>query len=116
MTNTSPSDERDRLGDHFRDALGDLLDGLHAGDVRAEHGELVAAEPRHHVVGAHRAAQAVGDRDEQLVARRVAEAVVDDLEAVEVEEQDRHPAGRVRGTRQLSTEPLDEQRAVRAAR
>ena len=38
-------------------------------------------------LAAQRVAQALGDRDEQLVAGRVAEAVVDDLEAVEVEEQ-----------------------------
>ena len=48
--------------------------------------ELVAAEPGHHLAGRGRAAlQPVGDLDQQPVARRVAEAVVDRLEAVEVE-------------------------------
>ena len=107
-----PFDEGNRFGDHFRDALGDVLGGVHAGDVQAQHRELVATEARHDVVGTHRAAQAVGDRDEQPVSRRVPEAVVHHLEAVEVEEQDRHPAVHGGGTRQLSAEPLHEQRAV----
>ena len=55
-----------------------------------QHGELVAAEPGHRVAVAHRRAQPVGDLDQQLVAGRVAEAVVDLLEAVQVEEQHGH--------------------------
>ena len=39
---------------------------------------------------AHGAAQALGDLDQQPVAGLVAEAVVDDLEVVEVEEEHRH--------------------------
>ena len=37
---------------------------------------------------AHATFQAAGDADEQFVAGQVAEAVVDDLEAVEIEEED----------------------------
>ena len=58
-----------------------------------QHGELVAAEPRHGVPGAQRGRDAAGERDQQVVADGVAEAVVDELEAVDVEEQDR-AAGR----------------------
>ena len=55
--------------------------------------------------------QAPADVDEQLVAGAVAEAVVDDLEAVEVEEQhgDARPA---LGARQGLREPVDEERPV----
>ncbi len=49
--------------------------------------ELVATEPGEHVVVADDAAQAAGHRAQQLVADAVAEAVVHDLEVVEVDEQ-----------------------------
>ncbi len=60
--------------------------------VGEEQRELVAAEAGHHVGVAHRAAQDAADGDQQLVAGVVAEAVVDLLEVVEVEQQ--HRAGR----------------------
>ena len=52
-----------------------------------EHDELVAAEARDRVLGPQRGGDAVGGAAQHLVAARVAEAVVDRLEAVEVEEQ-----------------------------
>ena len=58
-------------------------------DVLEQHGELVAAEPRDGVAGAQRGRDAPGERDQQVVADRVAEAVVDELEAVDVQEQHR---------------------------
>ena len=58
--------------------------------VREEHGELVAAETRREIRGrGPRPAGALANLDEQLVARRVAPGVVDELEAVEVEVEDR---------------------------
>jgi hypothetical protein len=51
--------------------------------------EFVAAQAGHGVDVAHLLLQALGDAFEQQVADRVAEAVVDVLEAVEVEEQHR---------------------------
>ena len=61
------------------------------GDLRAagldQDGELVAAEPRRQLLGTHVAAQALGEGDEQLVAGRVAEVVVDRLEPVQVDEE-----------------------------
>ena len=62
-------------------------------DVVAQHHELVAAEAGDGVARPHERAQALGRLDEQLVADLVAQAVVDDLEAVEVEEQ--HRAGQL---------------------
>ena len=53
----------------------------------AAHDELVAAEAHAEVTVAHRVAQPLRDLHEQLVAGRVAEHVVDALEAVEVDEQ-----------------------------
>ena len=53
----------------------------------AQHDELVAAHPGHDVALVDGAAQALGDLDQQPVAGLVTEAVVDDLEVVEVEEE-----------------------------
>ena len=58
-------------------------------DAPAEHDELVAAEPADHVVGADRVLDALGDRRQHRVTRFVPERVVDVLEAVEVDEQQR---------------------------
>ena len=51
--------------------------------------ELVAAEPGDGVAGAGHDLEPLGDGHEQLVALGVAEPVVDGLEVVEVQEQDR---------------------------
>jgi WD40 repeat protein len=51
--------------------------------------ELVAAKPRHEVLRPQHLAQTVGDRAQQLVAAGMAERVVDLLELVEVDEQQR---------------------------
>ena len=48
-------------------------------------GEFVAAEPRRHVGFLEAAAQALGDRLQQLIADRMAERVVDALELVDVD-------------------------------
>ena len=76
------------------DALGDAGGALVVAAVEQD-GELVAAEARGQVAGAQHPAQAAGEGDEQLVADLVAEAVVDPLEVVEVEEEhDRAAVGR----------------------
>ena len=55
-----------------------------------QHDELVAAQPRHQVGGAHLAGQHHGDRLEHRVAGGVAMTVVDRLEPVEIDvDQDR---------------------------
>ena len=72
-------------------------------------GELVAAEARRQVACAQARAQAAREGDEQLVADLMAEAVVDELEVVEVEEQ--HDGASVRGG-ELRLDPLGEQLAA----
>ena len=59
--------------------------------VRQDDGELVAAEPREDVGLAQPRPQRGGRPPDQLVARRVAERVVDVLEVVEVEREQRAP-------------------------
>ena len=51
--------------------------------------ELVAAQPRHQVLAAHATAHAVGRRLQQQVADRMSERIVDALEAVEIETENR---------------------------
>ena len=60
-------------------------------DPGQEQDELVAAQAGDGVAVAHARLQALGDLLQQPVAQAVAQGVVDDLEAIEVEEQDGQP-------------------------
>ena len=88
-----------RLGEGEAQPVGDLPDLVLAGGRVAgavaddEGGELVAAEPGGGVPGPYRVLEAAGRLDQQLVAGLVAQAVVDPLEAVEVDEE--HGGARV---------------------
>ena len=53
--------------------------------------ELVPAEAGDGVRGAHALVEALGHLAQEVVAGRVAQGVVDRLEVVEIDEQDRHP-------------------------
>ena len=57
-----------------------------AADPVDDHPELVAAEAGDRVAGPEAALEPLADRDEEAVADGVAEALVDHLEAVEVEQ------------------------------
>ncbi len=57
--------------------------------LRQQDRELVAAEPREHVGLAHAAGKQLGDPDDHIIAGLVAERVVDVLEVVQVEHQQR---------------------------
>ena len=56
-----------------------------------QNGELVAAQPRQRVSRPQARLEPARHRDQQLVADQVAEAVVDDLEAIEIEIEHREP-------------------------
>ena len=58
-------------------------------DVLLEHHEFVAAEAGHEILRPQHFAQPAGDRAQRLVAAGMAERVVDLLELVEVDEQQR---------------------------
>jgi hypothetical protein len=70
-------------------------------EIGHQHDELVSAVPADDVSRAPSAPKALGDCDQQLVAGLVPEAVVDDLEVVEVDVQhgDRAPGALRRGDR-----------------
>ena len=98
------------LRDQALGERGDREDG--AGAVAGDH-ELVAAEARHDVAAADALAQTLRDDAQQLVARAVAERVVDDLEAIEVHQQQRDLlALALRGGERLRDVRVEE-RAVR---
>ena len=67
----------------------DLGGALGAIDARQQQQEIVAAEPRHGVAAAHRCDQPLADRAQHLIAAGEPERVVDQLEAVEIEDHHR---------------------------
>ena len=73
-------------------------------EADAQDGELVAAEAGDQIGVAHGGLEPLRDLDQQPVAGLVAEAVVDDLEVVEVEEQDRDRLTRIGGRAKRSQE------------
>ena len=75
--------------------------------VLGEDRELVAAEPGDEVALTDQAADPLRHRDEELVAGGVAERVVDDLEVVEVEEEDRRHPVRPRARLVAAEDPLE---------
>ena len=77
------------LGHRLRQGIGTV--GL---QLAALHdGELVASEPGHHSLVADTQQQPVGDLPEQFIADGMAEHVVDGLEAIEIEAENRELIG-----------------------
>ena len=74
----------------------------------AQHHELVAAEPGDEVAGPHHGTEALGHLDQELVPGVVAEAIVDQLEAVEIEEGDGGEALRAPGAGQCGVHGLEQ--------
>src|SRR3569623_2018260 len=72
----------------FHEAFADLPGLLQCAIVQ-EQAEFVAAEARERIAFAHAVEQQRGDLAQQLVARKMPDSVVDDLEAVEIEKTKR---------------------------
>ena len=85
--------EVERRAEGGQHPLGDAARGL-AVRLLQQDRELVATEAGDRVLRSHDPAQPLGNRRQQLVAGRVAEAVVDGLEVVQVEEHDGQRATR----------------------
>ena len=98
-------------------ALGDQRRLVRVGHAVEQDRELVAAEPGDGVRRPHGRLEPPRDRDQQPVSRLVAERVVDELEAVEVEEEDggRRLRGGALGTADRLVEAVEEEHAVRQA-
>ncbi len=99
--------------ENARDQRGDVV-GLR--EIVADDGELVAAEPGDEIGLVDAGAQPHRHFLEQFVADRMAEAVVDALEAVEIEIEQRQPAAMAAHALERLLELLAEQHAVRQAR
>ncbi|HVY08558.1 MAG TPA: hypothetical protein VHB18_00230 [Mycobacteriales bacterium] len=103
---------RDRLRHRRHDAVGDAVRLVQPVDVLEQDGELVAAEARDGVSFADQAGEPRGDLPEQPVAGMVPEAVVDDLEPVDIGEDDGAEAPVASAAKQRLVQPVDEQPAV----
>src|SRR5206468_11417566 len=68
--------------------------------------ELVAADARQRVAFAQAALQQHADLAHELVARRVAAGIVDDLELIEIEIQHRVRSPQIAGARQSEAQPV----------
>ena len=104
--------ELEWAAERVEDALGGLDRDLRIVDVLEQDRELVAAEARGGVGGADARRHALGHLEQDPVAGRVAEAVVDGLEVVEVDEQHGHPDAVAQRPRDRVADALVEQRPV----
>ena len=93
-------------------ALGRRCRLVLAADVLEQHGELVSAEARDCVDLARRALEPARHRAQQLIPLLVAERVVDGLEAVEVDEQQRRTGRHAPGAAERLVGDLVERRPV----
>lgn len=73
------------LGRHGRGARARI-------DVAEQHQEFVATGAGDDILEAHRAGQAPAHLGKQQIARRMTQGVIDDLEAVEIDGEDRKAA------------------------
>ena len=105
------AEHRERPVEVLGDARGDAH-GLLLVSVLQQHGEFIAAEAGDGVFGPDAEQEALGDPRQHEVAGVVTEAVVDDLEVVQVEEQDRHASAAALLARQRVAHAIDEESPV----
>jgi len=79
----------DRQSQGLLDSFGDVARFPFIPEARQQNRELVAADPSNRVSGASRVLQAVGDSDENLIADTVAHPVIQLLEVIDIEIQQR---------------------------
>ena len=81
----------DRIGGAHRgdDASGDRLQRIGVRRADGQNGKFIAAEPGDEIVATHHMTETLGDRENEFVADMMAERIVDVLEMVEVDEEDR---------------------------
>ncbi|MNL35831.1 hypothetical protein D3C87_1578830 [compost metagenome] len=104
-------DEKRQVERH-QNPLGDFNHHLQR-RLGREHRKLVAAEARQHIGFAQAAAQTVGSLHQQQVTKMMAEAVVDHLETVEVDEHHRQVSAFTAETRPGQIEALLQVGAIR---
>ena len=102
----------DRGAQGLQHFLGDLSSVLNFADDVDQDGELITAESRHGVFLPHGGAEARCDGPKKLVADGMAKRVVDLLETVDVEEQDRELVAMPHRMREGYAQPVIEQGAI----
>jgi len=107
-----PAFHQQRLTQAVADAFGELGGLLRVGEGLGEDGELITAQPGHGVGRADQGGQPDRDRLQQPVADRVAGAVVDLLEVVQVHQQHTDAAAAAGLAGQRLLEPVAEQGPV----
>ena len=105
-----------RAHDRIENAARDNGCILGRRNLRQNDGELVPAHAKHQFAAAQARLDACRDRFQQQVTRVMPEAVVNDFEAVEVEEHQGAGVAVARGHRDRLVESLREVRSVRQAR
>ncbi len=70
-----------------QDAAGHHIQIAGFQNVIHQNGKFIAAQPASRVLRAQRSAQSISNRNQQNIARRVAQRVVDLLEAVHIEKK-----------------------------
>ena len=110
-----PAVDPERAPELLLDAFGRRQRLVLRGDPEQHH-ELVAAQARDGVFLAHAGQQARGRFPQQLVAGLVPEAVIDELEVVEVEVQEPDLALATGGAHQRLLEPVAKQSPIRQRR
>src|SRR5437762_4722614 len=87
-----PLAQREWLVQHVEDAPGQGGRFLGTFGVNLYYRELVSPQTGHEIGAANTGAEPVGDDFEKQISRGMPKAVVDDLEAIEVEQQEgQHP-------------------------
>ena len=97
------------------DPFGDPNCLLLVGDVLAKDDELVASVPRRRVARAQCVIEPLRDLDQDLVAGFVAQAVIDELETIQVDEEDCESGAVSSRPGERMRQPVIEERAVRQA-
>ncbi len=107
--------QQERFGHDVEQAPGELAGLIEAVETALQDDELVAAEPRQHVAAAETAREPAGGGLQQRIAGLVTEGIVDQLEPIEVEAEQRQGAA-VLELQQGLTQAVTQQAAVRQTR
>ena len=94
------------------DAAGEFAHRAARADIAHHDGEFVAAEPAAHLAFAHQRLKPRGNLREQLVAGEMTERIIDRLEAVEIDHQQRALAAPLAGIEQGLAQRLGDLKAV----
>ncbi len=107
-----PPFDREWLLQRCDQRAGAALDFLHGAQLLDQQRELVAAEPRDQAVGSGRGLQPLRDALQHAVAEVVPERIVQRLEVVHVDEEQRYAPPGLPGARQRAGEAVGELTAI----